>query len=108
MKKLLLVVALLLAASFALAISPFVGEWQCGTDHYWISENYIRGIVDGVPYESEYIYTDSVLVVREMAWAYLVVDPDHIALVGFVRQPDGSVAPMLWKVSRITWQDWGA
>lgn len=99
MKKLLLVVVLLLVSLLAFAENPFLGEWRCGDDRYSFSDSHLTGIMDGAPYESDYHYSQDVMIWRDRAWTYLFIDADHFYALGFVTVA-GEKKPMLWGFAR--------
>jgi hypothetical protein len=100
MKLGLLLAILLLIAGSAFAINPFVGEWVVQDDHYYINDAHIIGIMDGVPFESDYTYTEQTWAWKDRIWIYRFFGPDKILLVGILHYGQG-FAPSYWVLIRV-------
>ncbi len=94
----LLAAAFFLSACLAFA-NPFLGEWQCDQDFYLVTENHISGIMDGIPYETDYTYNDQVWVWKDRTWVYRFVDSERLLLVGILSNGE-QFAPGYWLMSR--------
>ncbi len=94
-----MLILLCLTAVLVSAENPFVGRWKVDSDRYLITDSHISGIMDGIPYESGYTFTDGSWTWKDRTWLYHVIDPDHIFLIGIL-QVNGIWAVVYWRMSR--------